>query len=245
MFPLKTSVPTRYPAIVTYVLISLNVLVFLVQISLPEQAQVAATYAYGLVPARYFHPAWAQRMGLTSTDYLPFLSNAFMHGGWLHIIVNMWTLWLFGPAIEDRLGSIRFTIFYLACAIAASATHAWMNADSTLPALGASGAIAGVLGAHMRLFPFSNVLVLVPILFIPFFFALPAVVYIALWFLLQVVQGVGSTIMPQQGGIAWWAHIGGFVAGIILARLLCCSPRDYRPYYADEGVLGFRPQGER
>jgi membrane associated rhomboid family serine protease len=120
-----------------------------------------------------------------------------------------------------------------------------MNAASTVPAIGASGAIAGVLGAHLRLFPFASVLILVPILFIPLFFALPSLVYIAFWFVMQVIQGVGSALMPQAGGIAWWAHIGGFLAGVLLAPLICCSPRRRRPYYGDEGVLGFRPRGER
>jgi membrane associated rhomboid family serine protease len=106
---------------------------------------------------------------LDTGDYLPFITNIFLHGGWLHVILNMWTFWLFGPAVEDRLGSFRFTAFYLICGVAASATHAWMNANSTLPVMGASGAIAGVLGAHMRLFPFSSVVVL-PIIFIPLLF---------------------------------------------------------------------------
>src|SRR5581483_3029286 len=245
MFPLKVSVPIRFPPIVTYALIALNTVVFLLQISLPEPSQEAFIYTYGLVPARYTHPEWALRSGLDPHNYLPFLSNTFLHGGWLHLILNMWTLWLFGAAVEDRLGRVRYLLFYLVCGVAASAAHAWMSADSAVPVLGASGAIAGGLGAHMRLFPFANVLILIPIIFIPFFFTLPAFVYIALWFVLQVIQGVGSTLMPQAGGIAWWAHIGGFVAGIVLAPLLCCSPRSYRPHYGDEGVLGFRLRGER
>jgi membrane associated rhomboid family serine protease len=245
MFPLRVSVPTRFPPAVTYALIAINSIVFLFQESLPEPSQLALTYTYGLVPARYTHPEWALSVGLSSWDFLPFVTNTFMHGGWLHLILNMWTLWLFGPAVEDRLGSTRYLLFYLVCGVAASAAHAWMNAESTVPALGASGAIAGVLGAYMRLFPFSNVLILIPIIFIPFFFPLPAFIYIALWFIMQVIQGLGSTLVPQAGGIAWWAHIGGFLAGMLLVPLLCCAPRTYRDYYGDEGVMGFRTRGER
>ena len=241
MFPLRVSVPTRYASVVTYSLIAANVAVFLLQVSLPDDAQQALVYTYGLVPARYTDPGWASRVGLEAGNYWPFLTNTFMHGGWLHLILNMWTLYLFGPGIEDRLGRVRYLAFYLLCGVAASAAHAAMNSGSRLPAIGASGAIAGVLGAHLRLFPFSNVLILVPILFIPFFFPLPTLIYAGFWFVMQVVQGVGSALMPHAGGIAWWAHIGGFLAGLLLVRFLC-SDRTYRPYYRDEGVRSVMPR---
>src|SRR6202023_2101319 len=160
-----------------------------------------------------------------------------------HLILNMWTLWLFGPTIEDRLGSGRYLVFYLVCGVLASLTHAAFNPYSTVPALGASGAIAGVLGCYMRLFPSARIIVVVPILFFPFFFEVPAVVFAGLWFLLQVLQGAAELIgAPTPGGIAWGAHIGGFVAGFALAPLLHRPERRYRLYYADEGVLGFSPR---
>jgi len=245
MFPISVSVPTRFPPLVTYALIAANAFVFLLQLGLSERAGEVAAFTYGLVPARYSNPEWALRVGLDPHDYWPFLTNTFMHGGWLHLILNMWTLWLFGPSVEDRLGAMRYLLFYLVCGVAASAAHAWMNADSMIPAVGASGAIAGVLGAHMRLFPLSNVVVLIPILFIPFFFTLPSFFYIGIWFVMQILQGVGSAMMPEAGGIAWWAHIGGFLVGVVIGPLLCCSPRTYRRHYGDEGVLGFKPRGER
>jgi membrane associated rhomboid family serine protease len=245
MIPVRTTVPVRFPPVATYLLIAVNVVVFLLQISLPEHEQEMVVYLYGLVPARFFHPAWAARVGLPPGNYLPFLTNIFMHGGWLHLILNMWTLWLFGGAVEDRLGSWRYLIFYLLCGIAASAAHAFVNADSSVPALGASGAIAGVLGAYMRFFPLSNVLILVPIVFIPLFFTLPAIVYIALWFFINLLQGTLGSELPNAGGVAWWAHIGGFVAGMVLASIMMPPRRRYRPYYRDEGVLGFRVRGER
>jgi membrane associated rhomboid family serine protease len=245
MLPLTTTVPVRFPPIATYTLIAINVVVFLLQISVPEQQQEALVYLYGLVPARYFHPGWAARAGLPPSDYLPFLTNIFMHGGWLHLVLNMWTLWLFGGAVEDRLGSWRYLAFYLLCGVAASAAHAFVNADSPVPALGASGAIAGVLGAYMRLFPLSNIVVLVPIIFIPLFFPLPAWLYIAFWFGMNLLQGTAASLQPDAGGVAWWAHIGGFVAGFLLVSIMSPSRRAYRPYYGDEGVLGFGARGER
>jgi membrane associated rhomboid family serine protease len=157
----------------------------------------------------------------------------------------MWTLWLFGGAVEDRLGHGRYLAFYLACGLAASFAHAFVNAGSTIPAVGASGAIAGVTGAYARLFPRSWIVLLVPIFFIPFFFELPALLYIAFWFFMQVLQGTAGLMMPEAGGVAWWAHIGGFVAGILLAPVIHRPRPSYRHFYPDEGVLGYGPAGQR
>ena len=134
------------------------------------------------------------------TDYLPFVSNMFLHGGWLHLIVNMWTLWLFGRAVEDQLGSGRYLAFYFACGILASITYAALNPNSTVPALGASGAIAGILGCYMRFFPFSRIVVLIPILFIPLFFEVPAMLFAGLWFLFQILGAVamGHTVRRRR-----------------------------------------------
>jgi len=183
--------------------------------------------------------------GSQPSTWVTIFTAMFMHGGFLHIIGNMLFLWIFGNNVEDAMGPLKFLVFYLLSGIAALTLQVAFNTDSTVPTIGASGAIAGVLGAYMRLFPFSNVLILIPIIFIPFFFPLPAFIYIALWFVMQVVQGLGSTLVPQAGGIAWWAHIGGFLAGMLLVPLLCCAPRTYRDYYGDEGVMGFRTRGER
>jgi membrane associated rhomboid family serine protease len=170
----------------------------------------------------------------------------FLHGGWLHLILNMWTLWLFGPTVEDRLGHSRYLAFYLACGVAASLTHVVFSAGSEIPALGASGAIAGVLGCYVRLFPLARVVVLVPILFLPLFFEVYAFIFVGLWFLIQVLQGTAELFTPTAAaGVAWWAHIGGFVAGLVLGPVLRRSEQRYRAYHADEGVLGFDPRGRR
>jgi membrane associated rhomboid family serine protease len=222
-----------------------NVAVFLYQVSLSEPALDRFLARYALIPARYFVPLpYLPEPGLE--DYLPFVTNTFLHGGWLHLIVNMWTLFLFGPAVEDRMGRLRYSIFYLACGITASAAHAYFNPQSFVPALGASGAIAGVIGCFVLLFPLARLIVVIPILFFPFFFEVPALVFAGLWFLVQVVEGASELLRPSVGGgIAWWAHIGGFVAGVLLTPVLTRSRRAYRKYYLDEGIYGFTPNGRR
>jgi membrane associated rhomboid family serine protease len=154
------------------------------------------------------------------------LTNTFLHGGFLHIILNMWTLWIFGPALEDRLGPVRFTILYLLAGTAASVTHAIFYATSPIPVLGASGAIAGTIAAYAVRFPYAWVRVLVLLVVIPLFFDIPAIAFAGFWFFTQVVQGTSELFSPFAGtGIAWWAHIGGFVAGWALLRWLEPSSR--------------------
>jgi membrane associated rhomboid family serine protease len=241
MIPLKNAVPSRYPPVVTWMLIATNCLVFLFQNSLSPLELEQFLRDFALIPALYTTLAYGD---LTPADFVPLFTMMFLHGGWLHLILNMWTLWLFGPTVEDRLGHGRYLAFYLACGLAASVTHLVFNPTSVVPALGASGAIAGVLGCYMRLFPLARVIVLVPILFIPLFFEVYAFLFVGLWFLLQVLQGVLELVLPSsQGGVAWWAHIGGFVAGLVLCPLLVQSERRYRAYYPDEGVLGFNTAG--
>lgn len=245
MFPIQTGVPYRTAPFVTWWLIAINVAIFVYQSGLSPFALERFLERYALIPGRYFSSSWFPPPA-EFADYLPFATNMFLHGGWLHLIVNMWMLYLFGPAVEDRLGRVRYLLFYLACGVAASITHAHFNAESLVPALGASGAIAGVIGCFVRLFPLANLIVVIPILFVPLFFELPALVFVALWFAIQLVQGAVELIRPPVGGgIAWWAHIGGFVAGLLLTPLLVRSPGKYRRYYADEGIYGFSPDGRR
>ena len=240
MFPLQNAVATRYPPFVTWGLIATNCVVFLVQISLGTGEADEFIRRFALVPARYFSGA-----GLTPSDYLPFLTMMFLHGGWLHLILNMWALWIFGEPVEDRLGPARYLILYFACGVLAALAHCEFNPNSTVPALGASGAIAGVMGCYVRLFPLSRLVVVIPILFLPLFFEVPAIIFVGIWFLLQLLQGTAELLTSSTGagGIAWWAHVGGFVAGVVLGSLLVLPKRERRPYYADEGFLGFDPTG--
>ncbi len=242
MLPYGQTIPVRYPPVAVWSLITLCVLTFLYQVSLPPRFLEAFLYNYALVPARFFGP-FAQTM---PGSWGAFLTNMFLHGGWLHLILNMWTLWVFGPVVEDRLGSLRFVAFYLLCGLAASLAHALANPHSIVPALGASGAIAGVIGCYARLFPHARLVLMVPVFFIPVFFEVRAIVFAAIWFVMQAIPGL--LLFGQQtdtGGIAWWAHLGGFVAGWLLARLIHRPRRRYRPYYRDEGVFGFLPDGRR
>jgi membrane associated rhomboid family serine protease len=240
MIPIRTTAPTRYPAFVTWVLIAVNCFVFFLQLGLTPAELEEFLLRFALIPARY-----SLQSALTPDDFIPFITMMFLHGGWLHLIMNMWMLWLFGPAVEDRLGHSRFLLFFLGCGIAAALAQMASDPYSVIPALGASGAIAGVLGCAMALFPLSRVIVVVPILFLPLFFEVHAVVFIGLWFVLQVLQGAISLFSPSEGGVAWWAHIGGFLTGLLIGPMLHRSERGYRIYQPDEGILGFDTMGRR
>lgn len=244
MFPIRNTVPTRYPPVITWMLIATNCIVFLFESSLSPYELQQLLYQYALVPARYSGILVSDEVDSVIGDVLPLFTMMFLHGGWLHLILNMWTLWLFGPTIEDRLGHGRYLAFYLACGVAAAVAHIFFNPVSIVPALGASGAIAGVLGSYMRLFPLARVVVLVPIPFIPLLFEVYAFFYVGFWFLMQILQGIlDLAATPTSAGVAWWAHVGGFFAGLALVPLLVQSERRYRAYYQDEGVLGFDTDG--
>jgi membrane associated rhomboid family serine protease len=246
MFPIKSNVPTRHEPFVTWGLITINVVIFLWQLRLNDRELAIFLARYALIPARIFSVEHSPS-GFSSSAYLSLLTNTFLHGGWLHLVLNMWMLWLFGPAVEDRHGHGRFLVFYIICGVLASMTYALFDPTSTMPALGASGAIAGVLGAYTVMFPFSGIIVLVPILFLPLFFAIPAIFFTGFWFITQLVAGTSEllTAHASSGGIAWWAHVGGFVAGIVVTPLFRRSQSSYREHYADEGVLGFASRGRR
>ncbi len=235
MFPLKDTIPRIGFPFVTWTLIILNGIIFLFEISVPKDILERIFYLFGLVPARYSYPKWAFIHGLPFDDYVAFLTNMFLHGGWLHIIGNMWFLHLFGSTVEDRMGHGRFLIFYLLSGIAASVIYFMASIHSTIPAFGASGAIAGIMGAYIVMFPRARILTLILIFFFPIFVELSAFVYIGFWFLLQLFSGTLSFASPAtEGGVAWWAHIGGFVAGIVLLPFFRRKQSSQRKSYADE-----------
>lgn len=234
MIPIRDTIPSRNTPVALYLLIIANVLVFFFQLELPQPALENFFRHFGIVPRRYTDPQWGAFFGLP-LEFWPFLTSMFLHGGWMHLIGNMWSLWIFGDNVEDRMGPVRFVLFYLFCGIAAGLVHVFTNPLSTIPTIGASGAISGVMGAYFVLFPYSQVITLVPIFFYPVFIALPAVTYLALWFFIQFFQGVGSLLPSDEvGGIAWWAHIGGFIAGIILCPLFVQSKARCRNCHPDE-----------
>jgi membrane associated rhomboid family serine protease len=238
VLPIRDTIPSRNPPIAVWILILVNGVVFLFELTMPEHALEQFFYLFGIVPARYTHPRWALWVGLPIDDYWPFLTSMFLHGGWMHIIGNMWTLWIFGDNVEDRMGPIRFMCFYLLCGLAAGLVHWFTNADSTLPTVGASGAIAGVLGAYFCLFPYARVVVLIPVFFLPFFFELPALLYLGFWAFSQVLSGTLSLVGPGDvGGVAWWAHVGGFMAGIVLHFFFVTRGGAYRRPSRDEYAM--------
>lgn len=237
MFPLQTTVISRHPPVVTWVLIGINALFFYFELHMPHQSLENFTYLFGIVPARFMHPEWAAHVGFPVDEYWPYLTSAFLHGGWAHIIGNMWTLWIFGQHVEDRMGSFRYLAFYLICAIASGVVHTVVNPHSTVPAIGASGAIAGVMGAYLIMFPTSRVIVMIPIFIFPLLFDFLAVFYLGYWFLLQLFSGtVALVAMPEAGGIAFWAHVGGFVAGILIFRMFLRPRAERRGPYSDQGT---------
>ena len=181
---------------------------------LPEPVLQAFFYYFGIVPARYSHPEWAAWVGLPFDDYWPFVTSMFLHGGWLHIIANMWTLWIFGDNVEDRMGHGRFLLFYFGGGIFAALLNSALMPGSPTPTIGASGAIAAVLGAYAYAYPRAKVLTLVPIFFFFQIIAIPALIVLGIWFAFQFIAGALS-FGAAGGGVAWWAHIAGFVFGFL------------------------------
>ena len=220
MIPLRDENPSLRTPMVTRTIIVLNVIAFIYELMLGPQLR-DLFFAWGLVPAR-ITAALAGETSLVPAALTAFTST-FLHAGWLHLIGNMWYLWIFGDNVEDRLGHGRFLLFYVAAGLASGVLHFVANGDSRIPTVGASGAIAGVLGAYLTLFPRARVITLVP--FIVFFqvMALPAVVVLGLWFVFQFFSGamaLAYTSSSQTGGTAWWGHIGGFVFGLLFGKLL-------------------------
>ncbi len=216
MIPLKDLNPRLTTPFMTLLIIVANVGVFLYQASLGQPAGQALAYVYGIIPAR-IPEAFTTHSVTLPQAFLPLLTSMFLHGGWFHLIGNMWFLWIFGDNIEDQFGHFGYLLFYLVCGIGAGVAHAVMNLGSSVPAVGASGAISGVMGAYMVFFPRSRVLTLVPLLFLFFTVQLPAVVVLGYWFLIQFLSGLGSLGLHTDSGVAFWAHIGGFVLGVVAA----------------------------
>ncbi len=235
MIPLKDTIFHRGFATVTWLLIAVNGMIFLFEISIPKDLLQQVFYLFGLVPARYSYPSWAMVHGFPFDHYLSFLTSMFLHGGWLHILGNMWFLYLFGSTVEDNLGHLRFLIFYFLVGIAAGALFFLLDIHSKIPEFGAAGAIAGVMGAYIVMFPKARILTLVPIFFFPLFFELSAFFFIGYWFLIQLFAGTLSFASHgSQGGVAWWAHVGGFVAGIVFLLIFGKRERSPRKLYPDE-----------
>jgi membrane associated rhomboid family serine protease len=216
MIPIRDTIQPRHTPVVNHFLIGINVVVFLVQIAQgPDMDRFV--YLYGFVPARYTVSQVAAYFS-TGQQIFSLISFMFLHGGIWHIIGNMWSLYIFGDNVEDHLGHLRYLIFYLMCGLASGLSHLIVNWHSTIPTIGASGAIAGIMGSYFILFPSSKILTLIPIIIFPWFVEIPAFFFLGLWFVLQFINAAGT--QGAMSGIAWWAHIGGFIFGIIFLKAL-------------------------
>jgi membrane associated rhomboid family serine protease len=204
MIPLRDTIRSNSTPVVTILIILTNVMVFLYMLSLEPYTQNHFINQYALTPGRF--------------RFTAVITSMFLHGGWMHLIGNMWFLWVYGDNVEDVLGHGKYLVFYLACGVAASLAQYAVSPDSRVPTLGASGAIAGVMGAYLIKFPHSRIKTLIPIIFFFTIVEIPAALILAYWFILQFFSGLGSVGYSQvsQGGVAWFAHIGGFIAGMIL-----------------------------
>lgn len=234
MIPIRDDTPRFSTPYVTYFIIALNALVFLFELSVGGEGHRALNslmYQFGVVPAHFERALAGSANYSLSGLLLTILTSMFLHASWLHIIGNMWVLWIFGDNIEDYLGHFPYLLFYLVSGFAASLTHILLNANSNIPSVGASGAIAGVMGAYFVLYPRARVLTIVPLIIFFTFWWLPAWIVLGYWFLVQFLSGAATSIAETSqtsGGIAFWAHVGGFVAGIVLIKVMPERPRRYR-----------------
>jgi rhomboid family protein len=225
MFPIRDDAPHYTTPWVNYFLIALNTLVFLFELQLSPHNRNMFFFSFGMVPANVIG---VLHTGAYAAGLLPILTSMFMHGGWLHIIFNMWWLWIFGDNVEDSLGHFRYLIFYLLSGLGAALVHICFNLGSRVPTVGASGAIAGVMGAYFVLFPSARVLTFIFV----FFTWLPAWLILGYWFVLQFLSGAGTAITSSQqaasGGVAFWAHVGGFLTGVVMIKLFPRRAPRYR-----------------
>lgn len=212
--PLKDLNPRRTVPVITVLLIAVNVFVFIYQVSLEPSVEKAMVYTYALIPVRV--PMVFSGHVPLAVGFAPLLTSMFLHANILHLAGNMLFLWIFGDNVEDFLGHVPYLFFYLFCGIGAGLAHTLTNLSSSLPTVGASGAISGVMGAYMVLYPRSRVLTLVLVFLVP----IPAVIILGWWFLLQFLGGIGSVGARTAGGVAWWAHIGGFLMGALLIAIV-------------------------
>jgi hypothetical protein len=221
MIPIRDTIRSKNFPAVNFTIIGLNIIVFLWQLAQGPHLQ-ETLYFYGIVPLRYHDPELSAHF-TAFEQYFPFLSSMFLHGGFLHILMNMWFLYIFGDNIEDRLGHIRYLIFYLFCGVAAGLVHLVTNWNSNIPTIGASGAISGVMGAYLLLYPRSKILTLIPIFFFFQFVEIPAFIFLGFWLLMQLFS---AGLTPSNvGGVAFWAHIGGFAAGLVFMKIFDAIPR--------------------
>lgn len=219
MIPIKDSIPCHTKPIVCWAIMAVCIAVFLYMQFLPQQPLHYFTYRYGMLPIRYSNIQWGIGFGLPFDYGLSFITSLFLHGGWFHLILNMWFIWIFADNIEDRMGHGLFFCFYLLCGLIATVTQWIFDPQLTSPVVGASGAIAGVLGAYFFLFPYARVVIWIPFLLLPIFAEVPAIAFLGFWVIIQLHEATTSVVFGAPTDVAWWAHLGGFIAGVVLYPL--------------------------
>lgn len=241
MIPIRDNVPRVTMPVAVIFIMAVNIAAFVYSKSLDPRDLSYLFHLFGVVPARFFQPEWAAWAGYPETLGWPLFTYMFLHGGWVHIILNMWMLWIFGDNIEDVTGHGWFVVFYLICGVAAVAAHMFFEQGSSIPIIGASGAVGGVMGAYIVLYPHGRVVTLVPIFFFPLILRIPSAIFLGIWFLSQVSSG----LISQTRGVsevAWWAHVGGFVAGIILIGFF--RRRGHCKYCYNSITKNYDPEGD-
>ncbi|MBS4050886.1 MAG: rhomboid family intramembrane serine protease [Methylomonas sp.] len=229
MIPIRDSIPCNTTPYVTWGIMAVCIGVYLLMLLMPDAMAQHFLYKYGMVPLRYTNPTWSKHFGLPPDYYFSFLSSLFLHGGWVHLLVNMMFMWIFADNIEDLMGHKRFAAFYLICGLLATYIQWYFSQNLVVPVVGASGAIAGVLGAYFFRFPYARVVIMVPILFFPLFFEIPAIAFLGVWVILQLQEISTAAMFPGLGGSsAWWAHLGGFAVGALIHPLFIDKPTVYR-----------------
>jgi len=212
MIPIRDNIRSRSLPVVTWLIIIANVLVFLYESMMASPQLDSFLMQYGLVPV--------QLTSVEPSAFVALFTSIFLHGGWMHLISNMLALFIFGDNVEDRMGKVKYFIFYMICGLVANLAQVLVNPSSQIPGIGASGAIAGVLAAYLILYPRARVLTIIPIFFLGWMQEIPAVIYLGFWIVSQLFTGVLSLgISMDMGGVAYWAHIGGFVVGLLLVKV--------------------------
>src|SRR6266480_5542783 len=214
LIPLRDENPTRNTPYLNYALVAANALIFIYELTLSPKAQAVLAATYGTVPSRFVHALSGH--GNFESAVLPLFTSMFLHNGPAHLLGNMLFLWIFGDNVEDFFGHFGYFFFYVACGVGAGLLHVLFNLHSNVPALGASGAISGVMGSYILLYPRAKVLTLVFIFPLP----VPAVIFLGLWYVMQFLSGINALGVGASGGVAWWAHIGGFLLGMLFTGML-------------------------
>lgn len=219
MIPIRDTAPCHSRPLVTWTLMGICIVIFVSMQLMPDEMQRQLTYLYGMVPIRYSNPEWAASFGLPPDHYLSFLTSLFLHGGWFHLLINMLFMWIFADNVEDRMGRVRFLLFYLTCGLLATALQWYFDPNLAIPVVGASGAIAGVLGAYFFLYPYARVILWLPLFFFPIVVHVPAIGFLGLWVIIQLHKAMTALVFEGVPvDVAWWAHLGGFIAGLLLYR---------------------------